>query len=436
MPRKPKIDPAAPNAGDAIASIKYPAKRKNIPPAGLEAQGTLQEAPRIRYEYNPHLPPVLRSAPEAAKADQLPELLAIARQRPLTEAEARTLAEALRRHEPWLEWSGKREKPWFEVEPVALHMHERVSTQAILRVLAREDVERDLFADPQHDYAQAVQFYQHDVDWANRMILGDSLQVMASLARREDLAGKVQMIYIDPPYGIKFASNFQPQLGQRDVKDREQDLTREPEMVKAYRDTWTLGIHSYLAYLRDRLAMAKELLADTGSIFVQISDENLHRVRCVMDEVFGPGNFMCGIQYVKTAGLAEKGLATVADTLLWYARDKAKVKFRSVFLEKEAGDSGAGVYSWLEFRDGTRRRMSQAERDDPTVMPHDATVFRLDNLTSQDWSENASKDIDVFGKTFTCGSNRHWTAPPDGMKRLLSVERAVPSASPSPMFVI
>lgn len=210
MPRPKKTNPAAPNAGDAIASIKYPAKRKNIPPAGLEAQGVLQETPRLRYEYNPHLPPNLRSATDAAEADKLPELLAIARKRALTDDEARTLADALRRHEPWLEWSGKREKPWFEVEPVALHMHERISTQAILRVLAREDVERDLFADPQHDYAKAVQFYQHDVDWANRMILGDSLQVMASLARREDLAGKVQMIYVDPPYGIKFASNFQP----------------------------------------------------------------------------------------------------------------------------------------------------------------------------------------------------------------------------------
>jgi adenine-specific DNA-methyltransferase len=251
MPRKPKSTPAAPNPGDAVASIKYPAKRKNIPPAGLEAQGVLQEAPRLRYEYNPHLPPVLRSASvaatpasqgvDAASTDQLPELL----------------ADELRRPEPWLEWSGKREKPWFEVEPVALHMHERVSTQAILRVLAREDVERDLFADPQHDYARAVQFYQHDVDWANRMILGDSLQVMASLARREDLAGRVQMIYLDPPYGIKFASNFQPQLGQRDVKDREQDLTREPEMVRAYRDTWTLGIHSYP---RERLTDASDFV--------------------------------------------------------------------------------------------------------------------------------------------------------------------------------
>ncbi len=186
---------------------------------------------------------------------------------------AAVLAQALRRHEPWLEWAGKRERPWFEVDPPALHIHERVSTQAMLRVLAREDVNRDLFADPQQSYAEAVQFYKHDIDWSNRMVLGDSLAVMASLARREDLAAKVQMIYIDPPYGISFKSNFQPQLGQRDVKDREQDLTREPEMVKAYRDTWTLGIHSYLAYLRDRLMMAREMLTESGSVFVQISDE-------------------------------------------------------------------------------------------------------------------------------------------------------------------
>src|SRR5213593_3156532 len=205
---------AKPAASDSIASIKYPAKRKNIPPAGLEAHGKIQEAPKLRFEHNPHLPPVLRSATNAADADELPELLRISRIRALTEEEARTVAAALRKHEPWLEWSGKREKPWFEVEPVALHIHERVSTQAILRVVAREDVQRDLFADPQQAYAQAVQFYQHDVDWSNRMILGDSLQVMASLARREDLAGRVQMIYLDPPYGIKFASNFQPLINQ------------------------------------------------------------------------------------------------------------------------------------------------------------------------------------------------------------------------------
>jgi adenine-specific DNA-methyltransferase len=165
MPRKKKSDfPAlSEHPSDAIASIKYPAKRKNIPPAGLEAQGVLQKVPRIHYEYNPHLPPTLRSATLPTQTDNLPDLLATARQRALSAEEAKLLADALRRHEPWLEWSGKREKPWFEVDPVALHMHERISTQAVLRVLAREDIQRDLFADPQYDYAKAVQFYRWDM---------------------------------------------------------------------------------------------------------------------------------------------------------------------------------------------------------------------------------------------------------------------------------
>jgi adenine-specific DNA-methyltransferase len=193
----------APSTADSIQSVKHNARRKNIPPAGIEAQGQVQEAPRLRYAYNPHLPPRLRFSNDPAQADRLPLLLQTARTRALTEPEAQELANALRRHEPWLEWAGKRERPWFEVEPPALHIHDRVSTQAMLRVLAREDAHRDLFADPQQSYAQAVQFYRHEVDWSNRMILGDSLAVMASLARREDLAGKVQMIYIDPPYRNK-----------------------------------------------------------------------------------------------------------------------------------------------------------------------------------------------------------------------------------------
>src|SRR6266404_3156904 len=232
------------------------AKRKNNPPAKIAAEGAVPLMPKIEYEYSPRLPPVLRFDPTGAP-DKLPELLEQARERNLTNEELRLLAEALRKDEPWLEWAGKREMPSFAVDPVALHIHERVSAQAILRVAAREDVQRELFADPQQQYHEAVQFYQHDIDWANRLILGDSLQVMASLAKREDLAGKVQMIYIDPPYGIKFASNFQPEIGRRDVRDKDADLTREPEMVKAYRDTWTLGVHSYLAYLRDRLYAAK-----------------------------------------------------------------------------------------------------------------------------------------------------------------------------------
>ncbi len=424
MPRQKKTDPAgAPSAGDAIASIKYPAKRKNIPPAGLEAQGVLQEAPRLRYEYNPHLPPVLRSATEAAEADKLPELLAIARKRALTDDEARTLAEALRRHEPWLEWSGKREKPWFEVEPVALHMHERISTQAILRVLAREDVERDLFADPQHDYAKAVQFYQHDEDWANRMILGDSLQTMASLARREDLAGKVQMFYFDPPYGIKFASNFQPQLGQREVKDREQDLTREPEMVKAYRDTWTLGIHSYLAYLRDRLQMARELLADSGSIFVQIGDENLHRVRCVMDEVFGKENFVSTIVVRKTA-TPSSGLDDGAFYLIWFARNVETMKFIPLYGQKPcdewARDTPGG--SWGAQIGDLRRSLTPSEKDNVTLLPEGSHVYALSKLTSAGAPTTIEK-VNALGQSFELNPNEHWKTSPEGIKRLEKADR-------------
>jgi len=289
--RKKKGDSGGEGRSAPVADYRHSeATRKNNPPAKIAAEGHVPLLPKAEYSYSPRLAPVLRFDPTGS-ADELPELLAEATRRPLNEAEAWALAEALRKHEPWLEWAGKQEAKSFLVDPVALHIHERVSAQAILKVAAREDVNRSLFADPEQEYNEAVQFYRHDVDWSNRLILGDSLQVMSSLARREDLAGKVQMIYIDPPYGIRFASNFQPEIGKRDVKDKEADLTREPEMVKAYRDTWRLGVHSYLSYLRDRLVVAKDLLTDTGSIFVQISDENVHRVRCLLDEVFGPDNF-------------------------------------------------------------------------------------------------------------------------------------------------
>ena len=273
-------------------------KRKNNPPAGIAGQGRTPDTPKQEYTYNPHLPPILRSDPHG-DADKLPELLQKAQQEPLTPEEAKIIADALKHHEPWLEWAGKQEAKSFTVDPVALHVHERVSTKAILKVVERENVQRQLFADPQQTYNKAVEFYKHDVDWANRLILGDSLMVMSSLAHREDLAGKVQMIYIDPPYGIKFASNFQPTVFQRDVKERDQDLTREQEQIKAYRDTWTLGVHSYLAYLRDRLITAKDLLTDSGSIFVQIGDENVHRVKAIMDEVFGGKNSFATIVFKK-----------------------------------------------------------------------------------------------------------------------------------------
>ena len=422
MPRRKKT-PTAPESAssEAVTSLKYPATRKNIPLAGLEAQGFVKEEAAVYYRHDPHLPPVLRSSPDPAATDRLQELLATARQRALSGEEAGILAAALERYEPWLEWSGKRERPWFEVDPVALHMHERVSTQAILRVLARKDVHRDLFADPQQDYAKAVQFYRHDVDWTNRMILGDSLQVMASLARREDLAGKVQMIYVDPPYGIRFASNFQPQLGQRDVKDREQDLTREPEMVKAYRDTWTLGIHSYLAYLRDRLAMARELLADTGSIFVQISDENLHRVRCVMDEVFGIGNCISTIWFSKTTGQASSLLPSSGDYILWYCKDRNKVKYRQLYWKKTT--TALASYSIVESPDGTWRRMTDEEIQVNRLIPEKWRVLSAQNFRSQNATFGDDGILRLNGQMFHCGISHHWKTNSEGRRRLVSANR-------------
>ena len=417
------VDTSAPaqDAGDAIQTVKHRARRKNIPPAGIEAQGRVEEAPKLRHHYNPHLSPVLRSSTQPADTDRLPELLQTARQRALSDDEAQLLAAALRRHEPWLEWSGKRERPWFEVDPVALHIHERVSTQAMLRVLAREDVNRDLFADPQQSYAEAVQFYRHEVDWSNRMILGDSLAVMASLSRREDLAGKVQMVYIDPPYGISFKSNFQPQLGQRDVKDKVQDLTREPEMVKAYRDTWTLGVHSYLAYLRDRLAMARELLTDSGSVFVQISDENLHRVRCLMDEVFGPENFVSVVSFKTTTTGSGDLLATVDDYLIWYAKDRNRVRFNPVYLPKE--NEPDNIYKYLEFANGHELTLSGSNSDDRQALMESSRLFSMDNITSsRSAGDGDLKSFEFRGEDFPVTKGTFKSDGP-GLKRLERANR-------------
>ena len=310
------------------------AKRKNNPSAGIAARGRINETPKVEYTHNPHLPPTLRFD-ENGNADRLPELLQKAQHGALSKEEVNAIVEALRHYDaPWLEWSGKQETTDFTVDPVALHIHERVSAKAIMKIAARENVQRNLFADPQLEYNEAVQFYQHDVEWANRLILGDSLTVMSSLAQREDLGGKVQTIYFDPPYGIKYASNFQPTVFQRNVTDRAADLTREPEQIQAYRDTWHLGVHSYLAYLRDRLMVARELLTDSGSIFVQIGDENVHRVRCLIDEVFGSENFVSSVTVRKSGSTPSKQIANVTDHLLWYAKSKEKVKFNRLFTGK------------------------------------------------------------------------------------------------------
>lgn len=409
------------SAKSPVADYRHAAKRKNLPPAGLAASGEIKETPKLQFAYNPHLPPRLRSD-STGKADALPELLREATTRRLTKDEARLMADALRQQEPWLEWSGKQEKKAFEVEPVALHIHERISTQAILKVAAREDVQRDMFADPQLSYQQAVQFYEHDVDWANRMILGDSLQVMASLARREALAGKVQMIYLDPPYGIKFASNFQPEIGKRDVKDKESDLTREPEMVKAYRDTWTLGVHSYLAYLRDRFILARELLADSGSIFVQIGDENVHLVRSIMEETFGKDNFLGQITLNKAASQSSKLLSSVNDFLLWFARDPEKVKYRQLYLERPPIDDPAFRYICVEAPNGELFDLSYAQKSGEAAIP-EGEFLRLITTTSQSGSEQSRYPFEFGGKKFTPPGARGWSTNREGLERLSSAGR-------------
>jgi adenine-specific DNA-methyltransferase len=395
-------------------------KRKNIPPAQIAAEGVVPLMGKVEYDYSPRRPPVLRFDAEGA-ADELPELLEEAAKRPLRPDEIRLLAEALRTQEPWLEWAGKRESQaaGFTVDPVALHIHERISTQAILRVAARQDAQRDLFADPQEEYHEAVKFYQHDIDWTNRLILGDSLHVMASLARREDLAGKVQMIYIDPPYGIKYGSNFQPEVGRRDVKEQQSDLTREPEMVRAYRDTWHLGIHSYLTYLRDRLIAARELLTEAGSVFVQIGDENVHLVRSLLDEVMGRHNFCSIIAYSKTTTTTGWLLPGTTDYILWYARNIESVKYNQLFATKTIGGAGATKYDQIELCNGSRE--SIAGRDE---LPPDSRPFSLDNLTSPRIREGLTGyyPISLNGRDYL-PQQGEWKTNRDGIRRLLSVNR-------------
>jgi adenine-specific DNA-methyltransferase len=403
--------------------------RTNIPPAKIAAEGRVPKVPKVQYQYSPHLPPTLQSDP-TGKTDRLSDLLVEAGRRPLTTQEQKLMANALRQQQPWLEWSGKREqnqRGFFEVDPVALHIHERVSTQAMMRVLAREDVQRDLFADPQQPYANAVQFYKHNVDWANRIILGDSLQVMTSLARRENLAGSVQMIYLDPPYGIRFASNFQPELGKRDVKDRDQDLTREPEMVRAYRDTWTLGVHSYLSYLRDRLTASKELLNESGSIFVQISDENIHRVRSVLDEVFGPENFIALITFQTSVPLGATFIPGVCSYLLFYAKNRDRLKFRRGFRDKPVGEGGA--YTAYQLPNGEIRGMSRDEASGRSQLPEGSKPFFNLSMLSAGTTPSCVFTMEAFGRSFEPGGGRSWKTNPAGFSRIVKAERVIPTES-------
>jgi adenine-specific DNA-methyltransferase len=340
--------------------------------------------------------------------------------------------------DPQLVWQGKDEQDGEDlaVPAVPIYIQEKIHPRSIIDDLLaqvakpgtalREEAaayQLNLFADfngGPEEFDQRVEFYQHDQNWANRLILGDSLLVMASLAEKEGLRGKVQMIYIDPPYGIKFGSNWQVSTRKRDVKDgKAGDATRQPEQIRAFRDTWKLGIHSYLAYLRDRLVVARELLTETGSIFVQIGDENVHLVRCVMDEVFGSENFCGQITFFKTSSQATTGIPSIVDYLILYAKNKEDQKIRSVLRLKEPGERGARQYVYVIPPDmSTMRRMTDDEISDREPIPQNWKICRPGPTTSQGYQEGRSGGYHFEGEVFYPSPGRHWSYDPSPGKEM------------------
>jgi adenine-specific DNA-methyltransferase len=342
--------------------------------------------------------------------------------------------------DPQLVWRGKDQQDWSDlvVHAPPLYIQEKIHPKVLIDDLKRQTEAaakgqqgetNDLFADFNGLASQdaKTEFYQHDAHWANRMILGDSLQAMASLAEREGLRGKVQCIYFDPPYGIKFNSNFQWSTTSRDVKDgNAEHITREPEQVKAFRDTWRDGIHSYLTYLRDRLTVARDMLADSGSIFVQIGDENVHRVRALMDEVFSDENFLSLITMKTTGGLGSSGLKGVSDYILWYAKDKERLKFRKPLLTKTQGEgssTGERYSEVYELQTGTYRTLSAEERVNASVIPSDVATFQYDNLVSSGFTPTCTFPLNFEGRSFNPGGGRSWKTNQDGIERLVKAAR-------------
>jgi adenine-specific DNA-methyltransferase len=340
--------------------------------------------------------------------------------------------------DPQLVWRGKDEQDWSDlvVQAPPLYIQEKVHPKVLIDDLLRQtkegqrndEVQLDLFADFNGipEGTDRTEFYQHDQNWSNRMILGDSLQVMASLAEREGLRGKVQCIYLDPPYGIKFNSNFQWSTTSRDVKDgNAAHITREPEQVKAFRDTWRDGIHSYLTYLRDRLTVARDLLTESGSIFVQIGDENVHRVRALMDEVFGSGNALPQIVFRKTTGAGSPSgyvdsLPQTYDMLLWYASDRQKTKLRRLFLDRGVVEDEN--LRWVEEETGARRRMTAGEARYPERLPVGLRPFRPNPMTSQTGGPTTTFPVEIDGRSYRPGKGG-WKTNQAGVAKLVAAQR-------------
>jgi adenine-specific DNA-methyltransferase len=330
--------------------------------------------------------------------------------------------------DPQLQWAGKAEHTSFEIPMVSLHVHERIDPRSIIdavRKIREEDTQLSFFGQLEENppLREAIKFYQHAHGWSNRLVAGDSLLVMNSLLEKEGMAGKVQMVFFDPPYGIKYGSNFQPFVNKRDVKDgKDDDLTSEPEQILAFRDTWELGIHSYLTYLRDRMLLARDLLTESGSIFVQISDENVHHVRELMDEVFGAGNFVSLISFSTTSGFASLTLSRAGDYLVWYAKDKSKIKYQQLYKEKTAGEEGATKY----------KPVVSYKSIPENWWPEDKLVS-VDSLTSQGPTDSDTR-FEVNGKCYNPAKGMHWKTKVDGLYRLLGARRIVIEGN-SPRFL-
>jgi len=360
-------------------------KRKNNPPVGLVTSATDKMDGKTKYAHDPHI-------------------------------------------DPYLSWAGKKEGEEFEVQNVSLHIHERIDPKRIVQSFLKKEKEKgkiehqmSLFSEPENEppLNKAIDFYKHEQDWTNRLIAGDSLLVMNSLLNKEGMEGKVQMIYIDPPYGIKYNSNFQPFTNKTQVKDRDDDIPAEPEMIQAFRDTWELEIHSYLSHLYNRMILAKDLLSDTGSCFVQINDENIHHVKELMDEVFGPTNFINVITFRTTSGLGGNFLSTNGDYLIWYAKDKKQAKYNQLFVQKEFGYGT--MYKFIEEKDGTRRPMNEAELRG--AIKNGDKPYRLSDLVSSGRTETCVFDYEYEGTVYPPGRNRSWKTNLNGMNILKEQRR-------------
>ena len=344
---------------------------------------------------------------------------------------------------PFLNWAGKAERLSFDVPTLPLFVHERLSTKGIIETLQGHRKDRgveqldmfELFGDPQRPVReQVLKAYEYRDQWVNRMILGDSLVVMNSLLHYEGLGGQVQMIYMDPPYGVKFGSNFQPFIRRRDVTHNDdQDMTREPEMVKAYRDTWELGLHSYLTFLRDRLLLCRDLLAPAGSIFVQMGDENLHHAWEVMDEVFGEDNFIAVTPFrKKTMPLGTVFLEQMSDFLLWYAKEaydrsgKRNARYKPLYVDRSL--EGEFHHCWYELPDGRRHRMSPHQVYDHSLLPPGARIYRLKSLEPSGPMSSGMYDYEFEGVTYKHPKNG-WGIPREGMDRLVHARRIQPEGN-------